>query len=365
MSEEKEPPQTSQTDEWPQDRSIEDILTEAEEANQLISSAKEEAEKGGWVEPRTVEDYLMWFDYMAEKIIKDSLQEPEFRYLYLEYIHEIGGYIAELRCFGIQPSPKPWECCFMKIDPEIMEGLDQINTLAHKYGYGLHNWILAFPNYLLKQKKAEFVEMEFQFKDTVQLVHNVVEQLSCVAVCHHHSNPLQKIDLYSHLQDMWKYADLYACKPKDFISWAIAIWNYRIDQAHKEQSISVEAECDIILALRNSEEIFTFNSPIEEMFWKAWKAYSFLSLVPQHKIGKYKVDFAHLSTKVAVELDGLVAHRTTEQIANDRRRQREIEAEGWKFLRFGGKEIYQDVGQCVRDVEAFITKVQAEKENQR
>lgn len=364
MSEKDENNVSSSEDEWPEERSVEDILTEAEEKHQLISSAKEEAEKGGWVEPQTAEDYLMWFNHMIEEFITDCVHNPSYRSIWLSYIHEIAGYITELRCFCIQPSPKPWECGVLKVDPEIIEGVQQIDRKAKEYARISGDYsLLAHPNFYLRRKKAEFEELSLRFEETTQLVHNVVEQLSYVAMCYHQSNPLQKVDLCQHLKELWQYADLYASKPKELMGWAISIWNYRLDQARKKQPISVKTEYEVILSL-DSEKIFTFNSPIEEMFWKAWKVSTYLDLVPQHKIGNYRVDFAHLSTKVVIELDGLKAHGTTEQIAYDRRRQREIEAEGWKFIRFGGKEIHHNVNQSVAEAEAFISRIQVQKEKQ-
>jgi DNA modification methylase len=38
-------------------------------------------------------------------------------------------------------------------------------------------------------------------------------------------------------------------------------------------------------------------------------------------------------------------------------RQREIEADGWRFLRFGGKEIYHDAEKCAHEALNFITKL--------
>lgn len=105
-----------------------------------------------------------------------------------------------------------------------------------------------------------------------------------------------------------------------------------------------------------------FNSPIEKKFWDAWSNnalgahYSIYPLMPQHPVGKYRVDFAHIRTKTAIELDGLASHSSTEDIANDRRRQREIEAMGWTFIRFGGKEIHHDALKCIQETYALISR---------
>lgn len=93
-------------------------------------------------------------------------------------------------------------------------------------------------------------------------------------------------------------------------------------------------------------------SPIEQAFWDKWHESSFhqvYKLTPQHPIGRYRVDFAHISTMTAIELDGFASHSSTEDIAKDRKRQREIEEMGWHVIRFGGKEIHHNVAQCVKE----------------
>lgn len=72
--------------------------------------------------------------------------------------------------------------------------------------------------------------------------------------------------------------------------------------------------------------------------------------------GRYRLDFAHPSTKTAIELDGFKAHSSTRQIANDRRREREVRNAGWEFIRFGGHEIHHDVYGCVAETYQFIAR---------
>lgn len=102
-----------------------------------------------------------------------------------------------------------------------------------------------------------------------------------------------------------------------------------------------------------------FDSPIEQSFWDAWLnigAQTNFPLTPQHPIGKYRVDFAHLPTMTSIELDGFSSHSSTEDIAKDRKRQREIEAAGWHVIRFGGKEIHNNAKKCASEVEALLFK---------
>ncbi len=104
-----------------------------------------------------------------------------------------------------------------------------------------------------------------------------------------------------------------------------------------------------------------FGSPIESEFWSAWESVNrrekmYISLMPQYPVGGYFVDFAHPDTLTAIELDGFATHSNTEDVARDRRRQREIGILGWHVARFGGKEIYQDVGRCVKEVRELIQR---------
>jgi very-short-patch-repair endonuclease len=94
-------------------------------------------------------------------------------------------------------------------------------------------------------------------------------------------------------------------------------------------------------------------SPIERQFWDAWLAapgrYPALAgLVAQHKAGRYRLDFALPAQRIGIELDGFASHSSTADITRDRQRQRELEADGWRIIRFGGAEVYQDAAGCVR-----------------
>lgn len=102
-----------------------------------------------------------------------------------------------------------------------------------------------------------------------------------------------------------------------------------------------------------------FDSPIEEMFWNAWQragGRTAVELEYQYTIPgtNYRVDFANVEEKVAIELDGYEYHNGKEQFTRDRQRQREIEKTGWRFVRFSGSEVYKDAGRCFAESSAFI-----------
>lgn len=93
-------------------------------------------------------------------------------------------------------------------------------------------------------------------------------------------------------------------------------------------------------------------SPIEVQFWAAYQQLNpreLRGLVREYKVGPYRIDFALPRRKIGIELDGYATHSSTADIANDRRRQRALEARGWYIIRFGGAEVYRDANGCIRE----------------
>lgn len=75
-------------------------------------------------------------------------------------------------------------------------------------------------------------------------------------------------------------------------------------------------------------------------------------LVPQYEWEGYRIDLAIRAPRyrfkwIFIECDGHDFHeRTKEQAANDRQKDRAIQASGFPVLRFTGSEIYRDPGAC-------------------
>lgn len=98
-------------------------------------------------------------------------------------------------------------------------------------------------------------------------------------------------------------------------------------------------------------------SPIEQQFRAAWqRLHTKIKLTPEYPVGRYRIDFAYVPAKIAIELDGHATHSSPAAIAADRRRQRELEKLGWRFIRFGGQEVYQNADACAREAREFIVK---------
>src|SRR5947207_8185692 len=66
----------------------------------------------------------------------------------------------------------------------------------------------------------------------------------------------------------------------------------------------------------------------------------------QHPIGPCIADFAILSGKLVVEVDGAV-HGSDEEVEHDRRRDAYLRANGWRILRVPNMDVYNDVNWVV------------------
>lgn len=102
---------------------------------------------------------------------------------------------------------------------------------------------------------------------------------------------------------------------------------------------------------QETEQVKSAGSPIEHAFAEAWrKAHPDIELQRQYPIGRYRVDFAYPETHLIIELDGHQFHSTRKHRNRDYQRQRELEEQGWAFIRFTGSEVVNDVVFCVEAV---------------
>jgi very-short-patch-repair endonuclease len=59
----------------------------------------------------------------------------------------------------------------------------------------------------------------------------------------------------------------------------------------------------------------------------------------QHPIGRYFADFACVSRKLVIEIDG---EHHDDQIAADAKRTADLEREGWRVIRFAASEVMRN-----------------------
>lgn len=96
-------------------------------------------------------------------------------------------------------------------------------------------------------------------------------------------------------------------------------------------------------------------SPIEESLMKKMHE---AGLKPYSQIpcGKYRIDIAlyNRRRKIAIECDGEEFHSSVQQKAHDEQKNKFLEKNKWRVLRFTGKEIYREVDWCVKVIQSKI-----------
>lgn len=107
-----------------------------------------------------------------------------------------------------------------------------------------------------------------------------------------------------------------------------------------------------------------FDSTIEAAFWQTWQNRSKIRLVRQHPVLSYRLDFAHLAARIAIELDGYYYHADPERFRKDRQRDRELFEQGWHVIRFAGAEVLANVEHCVEEAVTLIHAHGVAVENQ-
>lgn len=102
------------------------------------------------------------------------------------------------------------------------------------------------------------------------------------------------------------------------------------------------------------------DSPAETVFWEAYRKAipaGLAGLVAQYTVGRYRLDFAIPERKLGIEIDGLQYHSSQESIIKDRRRQRDLEQQGWRIVRFAAKEVFDNADDCVRQAARWAATV--------
>lgn len=99
------------------------------------------------------------------------------------------------------------------------------------------------------------------------------------------------------------------------------------------------------------------DSPAEAHFWECIRD-KVHGIEPQVSVGPYWIDFGFPRQRVGIEIDGHDYHSSREQRTADAKRQRYLERQGWRIIRFTASETAADVQQCVGDVLAFLASLE-------
>jgi very-short-patch-repair endonuclease len=94
------------------------------------------------------------------------------------------------------------------------------------------------------------------------------------------------------------------------------------------------------------------SSKAEDRLWVAMGQVDMqgITFARQHRIGPYYADFASLTHRIVVEVDGYEHHSTREAFLADRIRERRIQARGWRVIRFAASEVQHDSHAVVREI---------------
>jgi very-short-patch-repair endonuclease len=73
----------------------------------------------------------------------------------------------------------------------------------------------------------------------------------------------------------------------------------------------------------------------------------------QEPIGPYVVDFVCREKRLVVEIDG-ATHSTAEELASDSRRTAFLETEGYRVIRFGNEQVYENVDAALEEISRML-----------
>ena len=93
-----------------------------------------------------------------------------------------------------------------------------------------------------------------------------------------------------------------------------------------------------------------FPTEAESLLWKFLRASQLgVRYRHQHIIGEYIADFACISNKMIIEIDGLY-HSLPEQKISDQERTEWLESKGWKVIRFTNEEIFSNLDKVIERI---------------
>src|SRR5690606_13784691 len=100
-------------------------------------------------------------------------------------------------------------------------------------------------------------------------------------------------------------------------------------------------------------EIDYCESYIERRLYKALQLRGYY-VRTQVRCGKYRIDIALPSYRLAIECDGKAYHSSAEQKAHDRRKNAYLRRNGWRVLRFSGRQINGELSKVLARIEKAL-----------
>ena len=100
-------------------------------------------------------------------------------------------------------------------------------------------------------------------------------------------------------------------------------------------------------------------SPIEHRLYSVLKSNGYHPTT-QVKVGRYRIDIAFSTHKLAIECDGRNFHSSPNAKARDKRKDAYLRSQGWKTLRFSGSRIHRDMKGILQRIDNELRKRQIE-----
>lgn len=122
------------------------------------------------------------------------------------------------------------------------------------------------------------------------------------------------------------------------------------------QSVSGNKMADLDVLVKTSGDSPS-QSIVEQLFWNTYLRIggpSLHGLVRQFKVENYRLDFALPELRIGIEIDGLAFHSDQHSFTRDRARERQLEMQGWRILRFAAREVMDAPERCISEASQWI-----------
>ena len=93
---------------------------------------------------------------------------------------------------------------------------------------------------------------------------------------------------------------------------------------------------------------------LEARIARVLREYDLPAPVFQHRVGRYRVDFAYPELRLAIEVDGFEVHGTPAALQADLERQNRLVAAGWTVLRFTWRDVVRRPAWVAQQVAAVL-----------
>lgn len=97
---------------------------------------------------------------------------------------------------------------------------------------------------------------------------------------------------------------------------------------------------------------------LEARFARLVREHRLPTPVFQHRVARYRVDFAYPGSMIAIEVDGFEVHASPAALQADLERQNHLVAAGWTVLRFTWRDVVRRPARVAQQVDALLRQRQ-------